>query len=349
MNAPRFLVLLAALGGCDFETPPVDLTGDTSAPIDDMSDALDDAGDSHEAPDAHVCVGHTIPQLSSLWRDDLVAPLKLRLPIPDGLETLVTQGNNTAPTHTKDQRYAWDFGVPLGTPVLSAAGGVVVWVEDTQSGFGPGEEWRDLANFVVVDHGGGLFTSYVHLAAGSAVVEPGDVIESGTAVGRTGESGQMTGPHLHFQVENVWSESVPARFADPDGCDWLPETGDLVVARPVDATESVRISMLPANTFAEDGVVEIEGFPARIYDIEMPLQVSGRAPARVSKEVFFLIVPPEGGAAVFAERWPLSAQHRFQGLLDLSGLPPGPYGVALVAGTGGSVRVPRSVLTTLVR
>jgi murein DD-endopeptidase MepM/ murein hydrolase activator NlpD len=346
MSVRRALLFVwVSLGACESPRPLDAIDADLSSPVDSSADTADIG----EVEPLYPCPDKVVPEQSSLWRNGTIAPLALRLPIPDGLETLITQGNNTSHTHTKDQRYAWDFGVPIDTPVLSAAGGVVVWVEDGQSGFGPGEEWRDLANFIVLDHGGGLFTSYVHLAAGSAEVAPGDVVEAGTMLGRTGESGQMTGPHLHFQVENVWSESVPARFANEDGCDWLPETGDLVVARPLILDGHDRISMLPADTFAEDGVVDVEGLPARLYDLEMPLQVSGRAPARVSKEVFFLLIPPEGGAAVFAERWQLTGQHRFQGVLDLSGLPPGPYGVALVAGSGGSVRVPRSVLTTFIR
>ena len=51
---------------------------------------------------------------------------------------------------------------------------------------------------VVVEHAPGLRTRYAHLSA--IDVQPGQAIESGSVVGKVGQSGRATGPHLHFEV-----------------------------------------------------------------------------------------------------------------------------------------------------
>lgn len=322
----------------------VEVRPDAEVVSDSKGEELPDTVDG----DAHPCPQWQGPPPTSLWNDGAMAPLALRLPTPDGVPVWVSQGHDGAYSHVGDQRFAWDFAMPFGSSVHAAASGTVVWVEDTRVGAGPGVEWRELANFIVLDHGGGLFTSYVHLGAGSARVAVGDVVMAGEVLGLTGESGQLTGPHLHFQVENVWSESVPAVFARAGACDWVPVEGEVVVAGAVALGHEVSRSELPAGTFEEDGVVEVAGLPARLWSRAMPLVFSGRAPARSATEVYVLALPPEGGTALFARRFPVAANRRFQGVLDLSELAPGQYGLALVAGQGQAVRVLRSVRAAVV-
>jgi hypothetical protein len=297
--------------------------------------------------------GHPCPELArppegtSLWDDGGVAPLALRLPTPVGMSVRVTQGNDGRHSHMGDERFAWDFGVPLETAVVAAAAGVVVWVEDASTSFGVGPEFRSVANFVVVDHGGGLFTSYVHLSASSANVAPGDVVAAGDELARTGLSGQMNGPHLHFQVENVWSSSVPARFADDTGCTWLPVEDELVVAWAPPLAASEATSEMPAETFAAEGVSGLEGFPARLFERGERPRVSGRATLEGASEVWFLVLPAAGGAALHAQRFAVEGG-AFAGRLELGEVTPGQYGIALVAGRGGPVEVARSVRAAVV-
>ena len=82
-----------------------------------------------------------------------------------------------------------DLAAPLGTPVLSAAEGVVVSVAHTHVGYG---------NYVMVAHGGGVITLYAHLL--ETDVNVGDKVTRGKRIGLEGSTGLSTGPHLHFEV-----------------------------------------------------------------------------------------------------------------------------------------------------
>jgi hypothetical protein len=325
------LVICGAFAACD------DTTDGPGAPVD---------------PDP-IPVGHPCPELaftpleSRSWEDGAIAPLALRLPTPSGDAVRITQGNNGMFSHFGREQFAWDFGVPAGTPVHAAAAGVVVWVEDTRTLYGPEPELRDEANFVVLDHGAGLFTAYVHLALNSALVRPGDLVAPGEVLAQTGLSGQMTGPHLHFHVENVWSESLPARFATPEGCALLPAQDEWVTAWEVPLAASDRLSLAPADAFAEDGVIDVHGLPARLLERDEQPLIRGATTLEGATVVWFLVLPASGGTALFAQDFAVHGG-RFEGRLELSGVAAGQYGVALVASPGGAVSVPRSVRLALV-
>lgn len=81
-----------------------------------------------------------------------------------------------------------DIGAGYGSPVVAGAKGVVAYV-GVMSGYG---------NVVVVDHGGGMATTYNHLSAFS--VSSGQSVSRGQVVGSVGCTGYCTGPHLHFEV-----------------------------------------------------------------------------------------------------------------------------------------------------
>jgi hypothetical protein len=93
-----------------------------------------------------------------------------------------------------------DFPADIGTPIMAAAGGMVVNVE-VHPGYG---------NLVEVDHGNGLITRYAH--ASKVLVKQGDLVKRGQRVALVGNSGRSTGPHLHFEVLVDSVPQNPARF-----------------------------------------------------------------------------------------------------------------------------------------
>ncbi|MEA3056446.1 MAG: hypothetical protein QOD30_1878 [Actinomycetota bacterium] len=81
-----------------------------------------------------------------------------------------------------------DFRAPTGTTLLAAAAGEVVFA-GWKSGYG---------NTTIIDHGGGLATLYAHQS--SIGVTVGQDVKRGRAIGLSGATGNVTGPHLHFEV-----------------------------------------------------------------------------------------------------------------------------------------------------
>jgi murein DD-endopeptidase MepM/ murein hydrolase activator NlpD len=82
-----------------------------------------------------------------------------------------------------------DLPAPFGTPVRSAAVGMVTFAGPTVGGYG---------NLVVVKGSGGVAEMYAHLSR--ILVARGQAVTVGSLVGLVGASGETTGPHLHFEV-----------------------------------------------------------------------------------------------------------------------------------------------------
>ncbi len=93
-----------------------------------------------------------------------------------------------------------DFSAEVGTPVVSAAGGVVV----------EGSMHPQYGNLVEIDHGNGFSTRYAHLS--KINVRVGQLVKRGQLIAATGNTGRSTGPHLHFEVRFQGVAQNPARF-----------------------------------------------------------------------------------------------------------------------------------------
>jgi murein DD-endopeptidase MepM/ murein hydrolase activator NlpD len=93
-----------------------------------------------------------------------------------------------------------DFPADTGTPILAAAGGVVV----TQ------ESHPQYGNMVEIDHGNDLITRYAH--ASRTLVKKGDLIKRGQKIAEVGTTGRSTGPHLHFEVLVQGVAQDPQKF-----------------------------------------------------------------------------------------------------------------------------------------
>ncbi len=81
-----------------------------------------------------------------------------------------------------------DIASPRNTDLVSAQTGTVIFA-NWFAGYGKA---------IIIDHGGGYTTLYAHLDVMS--VEVGQVVKKGQSIGKTGNSGYSTGPHLHFEV-----------------------------------------------------------------------------------------------------------------------------------------------------
>ncbi|MBK4733538.1 M23 family metallopeptidase [Noviherbaspirillum pedocola] len=81
-----------------------------------------------------------------------------------------------------------DFAAPAGTPILSAAPGVIITAE----------RHPQFGNMIEIDHGNGIVTRYAHASKLRARV--GEIVERGQQVADVGATGRATGAHLHFEV-----------------------------------------------------------------------------------------------------------------------------------------------------
>ena len=98
-----------------------------------------------------------------------------------------------------------DFTAADGTPILAAAGGVVVFAA----------AHPQYGNMVEIDHGNDLVTRYAH--ASRLTVKVGDVVLRGSKIAEVGSTGRSTGTHLHFEVRYRGVAQNPARFLRTPG------------------------------------------------------------------------------------------------------------------------------------
>ena len=136
-----------------------------------------------------------------------------RLPFQLGTSSTVEQGWNTTFSHNGKAAFAYDFAVPLGTPIVAAADGVVSYVHDGERGCG-GVELFMKANLLVIDHADGSSTQYAHLS--TIGVKKGDTVRAGQVIGTSGDTGySQCLPHLHFARQfqgGALTQSVPVFF-----------------------------------------------------------------------------------------------------------------------------------------
>ncbi|NBE56877.1 M23 family metallopeptidase [Streptomyces boluensis] len=127
------------------------------------------------------------------------------LPVEGGTRTagFAASGDHWAEGHTGQ-----DFAVPVGTRVEAALEGTVV-----------SAGWGDSFGYeIVVKHGADGYTHYAHLS--QIDVSEGESVGTGDRIGASGATGNVTGPHLHFEVR-----TSPEYGSAVDPVDWLREHG----------------------------------------------------------------------------------------------------------------------------
>lgn len=101
-----------------------------------------------------------------------------------------------------------DFAVPVGTDVVAAHKGTVVKAGPNGAGDGPA-----YGNAVVIKHSNGKYSQYAHLS--KVNVKIGQTVKTGQKIALSGNTGNSSGPHLHFEIRttpNYGSALNPAAF-----------------------------------------------------------------------------------------------------------------------------------------
>ncbi|MEU9625223.1 M23 family metallopeptidase [Streptomyces luteogriseus] len=106
-----------------------------------------------------------------------------------------------------------DFAVPSGTQVVAAHGGTVVKAGGNGAGDGPA-----YGNAVVIKHGNGTYSQYAHLS--KVTVHVGQIVKTGQEIAKSGNTGNSSGPHLHFEIRttpNYGTAIDPVKFLRAKG------------------------------------------------------------------------------------------------------------------------------------
>lgn len=129
--------------------------------------------------------GMTVPENADYTRHDL--PFDYALPL-DGTQTSGYGWRMHPIDKVMKFHYGIDIGGAQGTPVLSFAAGRISAVGKNNS----------YGNYVLISHDEGYSTLYAHLSA--VTVKTGAAVKLGGTVGKVGQTGKATGPHLHFEL-----------------------------------------------------------------------------------------------------------------------------------------------------
>lgn len=112
--------------------------------------------------------------------------------------------------------YAVDWNMPIGTGVHAARDGFVITAVDSFREGGVDAKLTTNSNIIEILHVDGTIGIYAHLRYQGALVEEGDLVRRGRHIGRSGNTGYSTGPHLHFEVARLDGQldlqSIPVRF-----------------------------------------------------------------------------------------------------------------------------------------
>ena len=138
-------------------------------------------------------------------------------------------GSTHSGNGSRNEEY-YCFGKQLNAP----GNGKVVTVMNSVADNIPGEFNRDFpeGNHVIIDHENGEFSMLAHFKEGSIVVSVGDVVTNGQELGKAGNSGNSSEPHLHYQLQTTANPlngvGLPAQFLNYYANDTFVENGEPV-------------------------------------------------------------------------------------------------------------------------
>ena len=128
----------------------------------------------------------------------------LRWPCPASGRITSGYGNRKSPTAGASSNHKGiDISASTGSSIVAAAGGTVSIATYSYSA----------GNYVVVNHGNGLSTVYMHCS--QLLVSAGDTVKAGQTIAKVGSTGYSTGSHLHFAVRKNGSYVNPSSYVSP--------------------------------------------------------------------------------------------------------------------------------------
>jgi murein DD-endopeptidase MepM/ murein hydrolase activator NlpD len=143
------------------------------------------------------------------------------LPYRPGTAYWVVQGYGGKFTHQGRSRYSIDFAMPEGTPIYAAREGVVAETRMDSDESGTTEEYRELANYIIIEHPDGTWAEYYHLKENGVEVKVDEKVQTGQLIGYSGNTGYSKIPHLHFAIRKTISgkvsSTIPVKFNTSQG------------------------------------------------------------------------------------------------------------------------------------
>ena len=147
---------------------------------------------------------------------------------------LVSQGNNSKFSHNGRNKYAFDFvkvdiegnykeskakkniqHYSFNVDIIAPADGKIIKAYDIYADTKPGELKYKPSNQVLIDHGNGEYSQMFHFKKGGLKVKVGDYVKQGDVIGKGGNSGKSTAPHIHYalckKVGGTY-QSIPTAF-----------------------------------------------------------------------------------------------------------------------------------------
>lgn len=143
-----------------------------------------------------------------------------RLPYAVGSTYTMFQGNcPTNPRWGHHGKFAYDFEMPIGTPVYAMRAGTVIYIVD---GFANDDHAQGHENSVWIVHDDGTMSDYQHFSPNTITVLVGMSVLQGDYLGLSGHSGGSDRPHLHVGAyantqSSSKANSIPVTFSNADG------------------------------------------------------------------------------------------------------------------------------------
>jgi hypothetical protein len=211
-----------------------------------------------KAEDAQVSSAVRTKSADWLWEGAFRLPTRGRYSTPFGVKRI--RNRRTSYYHR-----GLDLAAPEGTPVYAPNGGRVVLAR----------KFRKYGNTIVLDHGGGITTLYLHLSRLDAA--EGDVLTRGQRLGDVGMTGVATGPHLH------WSLYVHGLSVNPLSWVRMPDAFALANASRIASSGTAPARKIRGGETVRS--TSVDGVPPGVGPASRIASMASPRPARTSSPV----------------------------------------------------------------